>query len=132
MAISNCSPTCFSLNRKTFRIYVCLVVILLSIFIVSKAEAQSGETIVPIIQLLLNDEVTFTISLNANCNGFFNDLRVIFDNQQIAVLVPGEEITFQTTVGQHTIEGLANNGISFGPVERDIDSRGGSQSFLCA
>jgi len=76
--------------------------------------------------------ITFTIILNANCDGRLNSVEVIFDGRNIATLTPGDSTTIQTTPGQHTIEGIADNGGRFGPIERVLEFSGSSQTLNCS
>ena len=79
-----------------------------------------------------NGLITFTIILNANCEGRLNSVDVIFDGRNIATLTPGDSTTIEIRTGQHTIEGIADNGGRFGPIERVLEFSGSTQTLNCS
>ena len=79
-----------------------------------------------------DESITFTILLSSNCAGVLSTARIIFDDVQVAVLTPGGSTDVTTTRGTHRIEAIGNTGGTVGPLSRDIQNDGGSETLSCS
>jgi hypothetical protein len=75
--------------------------------------------------------ITFTILLSANCDGTLNTADIFFDVRFVATLTPGGSTDIVTTRGNHRIEARGDNGGTVGPLQRDIQADGSTETLTC-